>query len=168
MSSLPPLLMIAEGRKPRLRKAPVERSKEIALHMAVAKLLRQHARSDWQWTHIDNGEVRDPRTAAKLKQMGLRPGWPDFVLVPPTGRLHCLDATLDLRWRGPNELPCDASYRKGEELGYFHAGSTILVFADERFRLAPRLAEGVVVRMGEPLLHAPPGDLTWRPSLQPD
>ena len=91
MSSLPPLLMIAEGRKPRLRKAPVERSKEIALHMAVAKLLRQHARSDWQWTHIDNGEVRDPRTAAKLKQMGLRPGWPDFVLVPPTGRLHCLE-----------------------------------------------------------------------------
>ena len=87
----PPLLMLADGRRPRLRKAPAERPKEIKLHMAVAKLLRDYARPDWQWTHVPNGEARDIRTAAKLKQMGTKPGWPDFVLVPPTGQLHCLE-----------------------------------------------------------------------------
>lgn len=87
----PPLLMLAEGRHPRPRKGPLERPKELVLHMAVAKLLRAHARSDWQWTHIGSGELRDARTAGKLKQMGLKPGWPDFVLVPPYGQLHCLE-----------------------------------------------------------------------------
>jgi hypothetical protein len=89
--TVPPLLMLAEGHKPRLRKAPLARPKEIALHMAVAALLRKHARPSWLWTHVANGEVRDPRTAGKLKQMGLQPGWPDFVLVPPRGQLHCLE-----------------------------------------------------------------------------
>src|ERR1039458_352352 len=91
MSSLPPLLMIAEGRCPRPRKAPQSRPKEVVLHMSVAKLLRDYARSDWQWTHVPSGEVRDARTAGKLKAMGIKPGWPDFVLVPPTGQLHCLE-----------------------------------------------------------------------------
>lgn len=89
--TLPPLLMLAEGRRARPRKPTIERPKEIVLHMAVAKVLRSYARSDWQWTHIASGELRDARTAGKLKQMGLRPGWPDFVLVPPHGQLHCLE-----------------------------------------------------------------------------
>lgn len=59
--------------------------------MATAKVLRSYGRADWQWTHIPNGEVRDKRTAGKLKQMGTRPGWPDFVLIPPTGQLYCLE-----------------------------------------------------------------------------
>jgi hypothetical protein len=89
--TIPPLIMLAEGRKPRLRGAPKSRPKEISLHMAVAALLRKHARPEWQWTHIANGEARDPRTAGKLKQMGMNPGWPDFVLVPPRGQVHCLE-----------------------------------------------------------------------------
>jgi hypothetical protein len=87
----PPLLMLIEGRKPRLRKAPLARPKEIALHMDVARLLRDHARPDWQWTHIGHGEQRSPRVAAKLKRMGLRPGWPDFLLICPRGRAHLLE-----------------------------------------------------------------------------
>jgi hypothetical protein len=87
----PPLLLLAEGRKPRPRKAPIVRPKEVALHMAVAKVLREHCKPDWQWTHIASGELRDKRTAAKLKQMGVRAGWPDFILVPPTGQLHSLE-----------------------------------------------------------------------------
>jgi hypothetical protein len=87
----PPLLMIAEGRRPRPRKAPTSRPMEIDLHMRVAALLRRRCRSDWQWTHIASGELRDKRTAVKLKRMGLRPGWPDFVLVSPRGQMHCLE-----------------------------------------------------------------------------
>jgi hypothetical protein len=91
MTVLPPLLQLAAGRKARPRRASPVRPLEVVLHMAVAKILRDHCRPDSQWTHIAHGEARDIRTAAKLKQMGVRRGWPDFVLVPPTGQLHCLE-----------------------------------------------------------------------------
>lgn len=90
--TLPPLLMLAEGRKPRPRKAakPLP-PKEIALHMQVSSLLKQCARPDWRWTHIPTGEKRDIRTAGKLKAMGVKPGWADFVLVSPIGLAHFLE-----------------------------------------------------------------------------
>ena len=89
--TLPPLLMLAEGRKPRPRKPALIRAKEIVLHMQVAHLLRQCARPEWRWTHIPSGEHRDIRTAAKLKQMGTMRGWPDFILLPPSATAHCLE-----------------------------------------------------------------------------
>jgi phosphatidylserine decarboxylase len=70
-------------------------------------------------------------------------------------RLHCLDVLLHLRYRGPNVLPCDASYRKGEEMGWFQHGSTIIVFAPEGFTLCANVRSGDVIRMGEPLLSLP-------------
>jgi hypothetical protein len=90
-ASTPPLLAICEGTKARPRKAPVMRPREIKLHMDVAKVLREHALPEWQWCHIPNGELRDKHTAGKLKQMGVKPGWPDFILAPPSGQLHCLE-----------------------------------------------------------------------------
>lgn len=67
-------------------------------------------------------------------------------------RLHCADVLLHLRYRGANEIPCHARYAKGQEMGWFQHGSTIIV-------LAPRgvspceLREGQRIRMGEPLLR---------------
>lgn len=90
--TLPPLLMIAEGRKPRLRKAPVSLPKEVLLHMAVARVLRVQGAPQWRWTHIPSGElIRDKETARKLKQMGTQTGWPDFILVSPYGSVRCLE-----------------------------------------------------------------------------
>ena len=83
----PPLRCWPKGRKPRPRKAPTNRPKEIELHTSVANALRKHARTDWLWTHVPNGELRDIRVAAKLKRMGAQAGWPDFILVAPGGRL---------------------------------------------------------------------------------
>ena len=37
------------------------------------------------------GKYRDIRTAAKLKGMGVRRGWPDFLLIAPDGHVHCLE-----------------------------------------------------------------------------
>lgn len=91
MTAIPPLLMLAEGRKPRPRKAPQVRPKEHVLHFSVARMLRDHAREDWQWSHFPSGELRDKRTAGKLRNMGLQRGWTDFILVPPIGQLHCLE-----------------------------------------------------------------------------
>ena len=33
------------------------------------------------FTHFPAGEVRDKRTGAKLKHMGLKPGWSDFIVA---------------------------------------------------------------------------------------
>lgn len=68
-------------------------------------------------------------------------------------RLHCLPHDLDLRYRGPNRLPCDAAFRKGDELGYFQQGSTIIVFANGRFEPVAGVARGETLRMGEALLR---------------
>ena len=89
--SPPPLIMIAEGRKPRLRRAPAPHPKEVLLHMCVAKVLRARAAPGWAWTHTPAGEVvRDAETARKLKQMGAQSGWPGFLLTP-YGSVGCLE-----------------------------------------------------------------------------
>jgi phosphatidylserine decarboxylase len=70
-------------------------------------------------------------------------------------RLHFLDVALGLKHRGPNVIPCNAPFRKGEELGWFEHGSTIIVFAPDGFELCENVREGRVIRMGQPLLRVP-------------
>ena len=70
-------------------------------------------------------------------------------------RLHGLDILLHLRHRGPNVMPCDAPFRKGEEMGWFQHGSTIIVFAPDGFALCDGVQEGTVIRMGQPLMRLP-------------
>lgn len=68
-------------------------------------------------------------------------------------RLHFVDVLLHLRYRGPNEIPCDARFAKGEEMGWFEHGSTIIVFAPAGFSLCAGVREGESVRMGGGLMH---------------
>lgn len=70
-------------------------------------------------------------------------------------RLHCLDGPLNLEHRGPNVIACDAQFRKGDELGWFEHGSTIIVFAPKGVALCENVREGAVIRVGEPLLRLP-------------
>jgi phosphatidylserine decarboxylase len=70
-------------------------------------------------------------------------------------RLHFLDIVLDLEHRGPKAMPCDAPFRKGEEMGWFQHGSTIIVFAPDGFALCDNVREGAGIRMGQPLLRLP-------------
>ena len=82
-----------------------------------------------------------------------------FTLVPVAAilvagiRLHGLPAVLDLAYRGPNRLPIDVQFDKGQELGWFQHGSTILVFASGPYELCPEIVEGTRIRMGRPLLR---------------
>jgi phosphatidylserine decarboxylase len=69
-----------------------------------------------------------------------------------TLRLHCLDAALGLRYAGPTRIPCEARYEKGQELGWFEQGSTIIVLASGDLALADGICEGRTVRVGQPLL----------------
>jgi len=72
-------------------------------------------------------------------------------------RLHFLDVLLHLRYRGPHRIACDARFRKGEEMGWFEHGSTIIVFAPPGYTLCDAVREGSVIRMGQPLMQ-PIGD----------
>jgi phosphatidylserine decarboxylase len=67
-------------------------------------------------------------------------------------RLHVLDIVLKGRKSGPVVFPCDADVHKGDELGWFEHGSTIIVLAPEGFAFCDNVQEGRRIRAGEPLL----------------
>jgi phosphatidylserine decarboxylase len=77
---------------------------------------------------------------------------PVAAILVASIRLHCADVLLHLRYRGPNNIPCDASLRKGDEMGWFEHGSTMIAFAPPGVVLAPGLGHGSVIRMGQPLM----------------
>jgi len=68
-------------------------------------------------------------------------------------RLTFLDVLLHLRYRGPNRIPCDVALAKGQEMGWFEHGSTIIVFAPRGYTLDEGIREGGRLRMGQALLR---------------
>jgi phosphatidylserine decarboxylase len=68
-------------------------------------------------------------------------------------RLHCLEKLLSRNYRGRNVIACDNDVRKGDELGWFQHGSTIIVFAPDGFRLSDNVREGATIRVGQPLMQ---------------
>lgn len=89
--TMPPLLALAEGRKPRAKaseRAPKPR--ESKLHADVANLLRYHCLPDWKWRHLWAG-ASNGRDGAIMKRMGVVAGWPDFVLISPQGSVRCME-----------------------------------------------------------------------------
>jgi phosphatidylserine decarboxylase len=78
---------------------------------------------------------------------------PVAAILVASIRLHFVDVLLHLRHRGPNVIPCDAALRKGEEMGWFQHGSTIIVFAPPGFELCENVRDGAPIRMGQRLLR---------------
>jgi phosphatidylserine decarboxylase len=91
----------------------------------------------------------------------LRPSGIVVTLVPVAAilvasiRLHFLDVLLNMRYRGDAAIPCRASFSKGQEMGWFQHGSTIIVFAPKGVALCGSVQEGAVIRMGTPLMQLP-------------
>jgi phosphatidylserine decarboxylase len=91
----------------------------------------------------------------------IKPIWPRTALamVPVAAilvggiRFEFLPTPLNLRHRGQRVFGCDVSMPKGEEMGRFEAGSTIVLLASGPFRLVPGLARDQRVQMGRPLLR---------------
>ncbi|MBX3607343.1 MAG: phosphatidylserine decarboxylase [Piscinibacter sp.] len=80
---------------------------------------------------------------------------PVAAILVASLRLHFLDLLLHGRYAGPQQIACDAALAKGQEMGWFEHGSTIIVFAPRGMALAEGLASGTRVRMGQPLLRRP-------------
>jgi phosphatidylserine decarboxylase len=80
---------------------------------------------------------------------------PVAAILVASIRLHFLDTLLCAQYRGKAEMPCHASFEKGDEMGWFQHGSTIIVFAPEGFALCDGVEAGVTIRMGRPLMRLP-------------
>lgn len=80
---------------------------------------------------------------------------PVAAILVASIRLRFLDVLLCARYRGKTEIPCHASFAKGEEMGWFEHGSTIIVFAPKGFTLCEAVREGAIIRMGQPLMRLP-------------
>ncbi len=52
-------------------------------------------------------------------------------------------------------FPCDVSVHKGDELGWFEHGSTIIVLAPDHFEFCDNVREGVRILTGQPLMRKP-------------
>jgi len=77
---------------------------------------------------------------------------PVAAILVASMKFHCLEQTLDLKYKGANKLSCSANYSKGDEMGYFQHGSTIILFASENYQFLPSLRVGQTIRMGQALL----------------
>lgn len=78
---------------------------------------------------------------------------PVAAILVASIRLNFIQPLLDLRYRGPRHINCDASFNKGDEMGYFQHGSTIIVFAEKGFELIEAIRQNDTIRMGQPLLR---------------
>lgn len=157
------------------RARPFEGGRFVTLRLTSSMYHRFHAPHDARIDHVSylSGDVWNVNPIALKRvqrlfcrneraviRMTLDAG-PAIALVPVAAvlvasiRLHALDVLMHLRWPGPREMPCDASVAKGEELGWFEHGSTIIVFAPAGFELADGIAPGKTLRMGEPLMLLP-------------
>jgi len=70
-------------------------------------------------------------------------------------KLHALNEALDMNYGGPCAHCCRDPYQKGQEMGYFQHGSTILLFASAGHTLHEGVRSGARINMGQALLIKP-------------
>jgi phosphatidylserine decarboxylase len=159
------------------RAAPFEGGTYVTLRLTSSMYHRFHAPHDGRIEHVtyiggDTFNV-NPIALKRVERLFCRneravirmrlKGGQQLAMVPVAAilvasiRLHFLNVLLHVRWPGPNEWPCASEVRKGQELGWFEHGSTIIVFAPPGFALAEGIVPGRRLRMGEMLLRLPVG-----------
>ncbi|HLW25022.1 MAG TPA: archaetidylserine decarboxylase [Steroidobacteraceae bacterium] len=79
---------------------------------------------------------------------------PVAAILVASIRLRFVDVRLHLRYRGPNVIACSAPLMKGEEMGWFEHGSTLIVLAPPGITLDRSIGPGQRIRMGQALLDA--------------
>jgi phosphatidylserine decarboxylase len=80
---------------------------------------------------------------------------PVAAILVASIRLHFLNVVLNAETRGPTVFPCNVDVEKGEELGWFEHGSTIIVLAPDHFEFCDNVGDGMRIRAGQPLLRKP-------------
>ena len=162
---------------PRTDTAPFRDGRFVTLRLTSAMYHRFHAPHDCDVDHVSyiSGDTWNVNPIA-LKRVEklfcrneravlsarLRRGNHPIAIVPVAAilvasiRLRFTDVLLHLKYRCPNEIPVEARFAKGEEMGGFQHGSTILVFVPPGFELVEGIQAGTRIRMGQPLMRLPP------------
>lgn len=169
------------------RAAPFLNGQYVTLRLTSSMYHRFHAPDDLQvdevvyfsgdaWNVNPPALARVPKLYCKneraLLSCRLRDGTP-LALVPVAAvlvasiRLHFADVLLHLRYRGANPIACDAQLTRGEEMGWFEHGSTIIVFTPPGFELAPGIADGARIQAGQALLRRQDASPELRPQDRP-
>ena len=78
---------------------------------------------------------------------------PVAAILVASIRLHFINVLLHLNYRGANVIECDSALLRGQEMGWFEHGSTIIVFVPSRFELCGHLQAGTRIKMGEALFR---------------
>lgn len=81
---------------------------------------------------------------------------PVAAILVASIKLHCLETALDMHYRGPQRIDCNVRFRKGDEMGYFQHGSTIILFATGNHQFCPDTDTGSRIQMGQALLQRRP------------
>jgi phosphatidylserine decarboxylase len=68
-------------------------------------------------------------------------------------RLSFLDLVIDPRRSAPLVIPLQNTFRKGQEMGWFEHGSTIIVLAPKGVTLSDTVELGSTIRVGEALMR---------------
>src|ERR1700755_3397596 len=77
---------------------------------------------------------------------------PVAAILVASIRLHFLDTVLNADTRGPTDFACSVNVQKGDELGWFEHGSTIIVLAPDHFEFCDTVRESARIRAGQPLM----------------
>jgi len=78
---------------------------------------------------------------------------PVGAILVASVRLHFLGLNLHHDYRGEQVIDCDAPLQRGQEMGWFEHGSTIVVLAPKGLTLVDGLDTGTEVRAGQALLR---------------
>jgi phosphatidylserine decarboxylase len=78
---------------------------------------------------------------------------PVAAILVASIRLHFLNILLHMGYKGAKTMACNADFSKGQEMGWFQHGSTVIVLAPAGFALCEGLEQGTHVRMGQALLR---------------
>lgn len=114
----------------RYRRVKAPEPSEAQIHIAVAEHCRALIKPDVLWFHCPNGELRNKRTAAKLKAMGVLPGVGDLIFIRAAPwSFDCLPEILflEIKRRGekqsdsqlafePQAKACGAQYRVADSV----------------------------------------------------
>jgi phosphatidylserine decarboxylase len=77
---------------------------------------------------------------------------PVAAILVASIRLHFLELVLNAATRGPTDFTCSVNVQKGDELGWFEHGSTIIVLAPDHFEFCDTVRESARIRAGQPLM----------------
>jgi phosphatidylserine decarboxylase len=155
---------------------PFHRGSYVTLRLTSAMYHRFHAPHNGQVEHVTyiSGDTWNVNPIALKRieklfcrneraviRMRLKDSHHVITLVPVAAilvasiRLHFLDVLLHLKWPGPSEIACSQAVAKGQEMGWFEHGSTIIFLAPKGFALADGISCGTRVRMGQALMQLP-------------